>query len=53
MVSRPSRGTVDELRGRGVEVTGAPSSVGGNVSVWTRPETSDGYQFQFMQKGES
>jgi methylmalonyl-CoA/ethylmalonyl-CoA epimerase len=45
------KGTVEELQGRGVEVTGAPSNVGGNVSVWTRPETSDGYQFQFMQKG--
>jgi methylmalonyl-CoA/ethylmalonyl-CoA epimerase len=43
--------TVRELAGKGVETTAAPSQVGRNVSVWTRPETSDGYQFQFMQKG--
>ena len=43
--------TVEELRERGIELTGAPARVGANVSVWTRPETSDGYQFQFMQKG--
>jgi catechol 2,3-dioxygenase-like lactoylglutathione lyase family enzyme len=45
------QGTLDELSGRGIEVTGAPSKVDSNVSVWTKPETSDGYQLQFMQKG--
>jgi methylmalonyl-CoA/ethylmalonyl-CoA epimerase len=43
--------TLKELDGRGIEVTSPPSNVGGNVSVWTKPETSDGYQLQFMQKG--
>ena len=43
--------TVEELKGRGIELTGPPAQVGPNVSVWTRPETSDGYQFQFMKKG--
>ena len=45
------RKTVAEMEERGVEMTDAPSKVGANVSVWTRPESSDGYQFQFMQKG--
>ena len=43
--------TVDDLSERGVEVTAAPTRVGPSISVWTKPETSDGYQFQFLQKG--
>ena len=43
--------TVKELNNKGIELTGEPSKVGPNVSVWTRPDSSDGYQFQFMQKG--
>src|SRR5438093_10349844 len=45
--------TVEEMHGKGVEFTSGPSKVGANTSVWSKPESSDGYQFQFMQKGES
>jgi methylmalonyl-CoA/ethylmalonyl-CoA epimerase len=43
--------TIEEMRGKGLEFTGEPSTIGANTSVWSKPETSDGYQLQFMQKG--
>jgi catechol 2,3-dioxygenase-like lactoylglutathione lyase family enzyme len=43
--------TIDEMRAKGLEFTGEPSTIGANTSVWSKPETSDGYQLQFMQKG--
>jgi 4-hydroxyphenylpyruvate dioxygenase-like putative hemolysin len=45
--------TVEELRDKGMEFTSPPSKVGANTSVWTKPESSDGYQLQFMQKGSA
>ena len=43
-------GTIEEMRSKGVDFTSAPSTVGPYTSVWTRPESSDGYQLQLMQR---
>ena len=43
--------TVEEMGAEGIRFTGEPSTIGANTSVWSKPETSDGYQLQFMQKG--
>lgn len=42
---------LDALRGLGVDFNSeAPVQVGRNLNVWTLPETSDGVQYQFLQK---
>lgn len=43
--------TVKEMHSKGMEFTGEPATLGKNTSVWTKPETSDGYQLQFMEVG--
>jgi methylmalonyl-CoA/ethylmalonyl-CoA epimerase len=45
------KSTIEEMRGKGLDFTGEPSTISGNTSVWSKPESSDGYQLQFMQKG--
>ena len=43
---------MEALRGLGVKGnTPEPVRIGANLNVWTDPETTDGYQFQFFQKG--
>ena len=42
---------IQAVRGLGVEFTTAgPVPVGPNLNAWTRPETSDGIQFQLVQR---
>ena len=44
--------TLQALRGLGVETTTAdPMVVGANLNYWTKAETSDGVQYQLIQKG--
>ena len=43
-------GTIQHMRSSGVDFTSAPSTVGPYTSVWTKPESSDGYQLQLMQR---
>ena len=38
------------LEALGVRPNAQPAKVGPNTSVWTIPETSDGYQFQFFER---
>lgn len=44
--------TIEEIKAGGIELTGPPSYLAatGSTSVWTKPESSDGYQLQFTQK---
>lgn len=51
-----ARAVMGELRGSGVESldVGAgddPLEIGGNLSYWTAPDTSDGVTYQLIQKG--
>src|SRR5438093_4810593 len=39
--------TVEEMGAEGIQFTSEPSTIGANTSVWSKPETSDGYQLQF------
>lgn len=46
--------TLHAIRGLGVETTTAdPVAVGANLSYWTKAETSDGVQYQLIEKGGS
>jgi methylmalonyl-CoA/ethylmalonyl-CoA epimerase len=43
--------TLEAVRGLGVEITtDDPVPVGPNLNVWTRPETSEGVQYQILEK---
>lgn len=44
------RDTLRALEGLGVRADAAPLPVGRNLNVWTVPETTDGVQYQFLQK---
>ena len=42
--------TLEAVRGLGIEITtDGPVLVGPNLNVWTRPETSDGVQYQLLE----
>ena len=42
---------IKAIQGLGIEfTTAAPVPVGPNLNAWTRPETSDGIQFQLVQR---
>jgi len=44
--------TLEALRGLGVETTTAePMAIGANLSYWTKAETTDGVQYQLIEKG--
>jgi methylmalonyl-CoA/ethylmalonyl-CoA epimerase len=44
-------GTLAAIRGLGVDIdSDAPVPVGKNLNVWTLPETSEGVQYQFLEK---
>ncbi len=44
--------TLRALRGLGVETTTAdPLAVGANLNYWTKAETTDGVQYQLIEKG--
>lgn len=44
--------TIEALRGLGVSTTTLePLAVGANLNFWTKPETSDGVQYQLIEKG--
>jgi methylmalonyl-CoA/ethylmalonyl-CoA epimerase len=45
--------TVHDMQAKGLQFTSGPSTIGKNTSVWSQPESSDGYQLQFMQKGSA
>lgn len=38
------------LAGRGIDVDGAPSQTGANLSTWTVPDTTAGIRFQVLEK---
>jgi len=44
--------TIEDVKARGLELTGPPSHLAalGTTSVWTKPETSDGYQLQLFSR---
>lgn len=51
-----ARGVMGELRTSGVESLEVgsgdePLEIGGNLSYWTAPDTSDGVTYQLIQKG--
>ena len=42
---------LEALKGLGVKgTTPEPVRIGANLNLWSDPETTDGYQFQFFQK---
>ena len=44
------RTTLRALEGLGVRTDAAPLPIGRNLNVWTLPETTDGVQYQFLEK---